>query len=238
MNVNTIITAQSFVNYTQAQIKCDNTAWAYKFNNSWNECWYWGGFNTVDSIAKTYVFDTNYLPAGAKLSFPIPVKTYQPQLFSSYILNTAIRPVNNTQGYIVGQRFIVGSSLTNTVLTFTADSNVKLPINYAVSFYGQTWIGNEAKAIFKLVPTVHANRTISQTYKAIMKFYTSQATINRSILPTIKAVFSGNSTLFANRYLIITCKMLNKGSIYIQPNCSVSWWIRKMYTWEDCQTWS
>ena len=238
MNVNTIITAQSFVNYTQAQIKCDNTAWAYKFNNSWNECWYWGGFNAVGNIAKNYVFDINYLPAGTKLSFPIPVKTYQPQLFSSYIFNTTSRLVNNTQGYIVGQKFIVGNSLTNTVLTFTADSNVKLPLSYAVSFYGQTWIGNEGKAIFKLVSTVNANRTISQIYKAIMKFYTNQATINRNILPTIKAVFSDNSTIFANRYIVCTCKMINKGSIYIQPNCSVSWWIRKMYTWEDCQTWS
>jgi hypothetical protein len=238
MNVNTIITAQSFVNYTQAQTKCDNTAWAYKFNNSWNECWYWGGFNSVGNIAKNYVFDTNYLPAGTKLSFPIPVKTYQPQLFSSYVINTTIRPVNNTQGYIVGQRFIIGNSLTNTVLTFTADSNVKLPINYAVSFYGQTWIGNEGRVIFKLIPFISAQRYISQTYKAIIKFYTSQATVNRSILPTIKAVVKGNSTMFANRYIVCTCKMINKGSVYIQPNCSVSWWIRKMYTWEDCQTWS
>jgi len=264
MNVNTIITAQSFVNYTKAQIKCDNTAWAYKFNNSWNECWYWGGFNAVGNIAKTYVFDTSYLPAGTKLSFPIPVKTYQPQLFSSYILNTAIRPVNNTQGYIVGQRFIVGNSLTNTVLTFTADSNVKLPLNYAVSFYGQTWIGNLVKLNVRFVAlNVNMTRMINQTYKAIMKFYISPK-INRSILPTIKAVFKGSSTMFANRYITLykgfwdllntwkdcqtwvdceICKnqapiLLFKGSVYIQPNCGVSWWIRKMYTWEDCQTWN
>ena len=238
MNVNTIITAQSFINYVESANKCDNTAWAYKFNNSWNECWYWGGYNVVSNVAKNYVFDINYLSAATKLSFPIPVKSYQPQLFSSYIANSTVRPVNNTQGYIVGQKFTVANSLTNAVLTFIADSNIKLSIPYAVSYYGQTWIGNLGKAIIKLVPIVNANRYISKTYKAIIKFYTSQATINRTVLPVIKAVFKGNSTVLADRYLICTAKMISKGSIYIQPNCSVSWWIRKMYTWEDCQTWS
>ena len=238
MNVNTIITAQSFFNYTKAQVKCDNTAWAYKFNNSWNECWYWGGYNAVGNIAKNYVFDVNYLPAGTKLSFPFPVKSYQPQLFSSYIANTTVRPVNNTQGYIVGQRFTLGQSITNTVLTFIADSNIKLPINYAVSFYGQTWVGLPSKIIFKFVATLNSIRTINQTYKVITKFYTSQATVNRAVFPVVKAVFKGNSTVFTNRYLVCNGKFINKGSIYIQPNCSVSWWIRKMYTWEDCQTWS
>ena len=268
MNVNTIMTAQSLTNYVNNTNKCDNTNWLYKFNNAWQSCWYWSSFNASVGVAKSYIFDVNYLPKGSALSFPIPVRSYQPQLFSSYVVNTTVRPVNNTDGYIVGQKFVVGNSLTNTVLTFIADPNIKLSLNNALSFYGQTWLGIPSTAIFKLTSTVNATRTINPNYDVIMKFYSS-ATVNRTILPTIKTVFSGNSTIFANRYIIwlkptvisfwaplntwencqiweTCCQvctnqtpiLLFKGSIYIQPNCSVSWWIRKMYTWKDCQIWS
>jgi len=237
MNVNTIMTAQSLTNYINNTNKCDNTNWLYKFNNAWQSCWYWNSFNASVGVAKSYIFDVNYLPKGSALSFPIPVRTYQPQLFSSYVVNNTVRPVNNTDGYIVGQKFVVANSLTNTVLTFIADPNIKLTLSNALSFYGQTWLGIPSTVIFKLTSTVNATRTINPNYDVIMKFY-SLATVNRNILPTIKTVFSGSSIVFANRYLIITCKMVLSGNVYIQPNCRMSFWSRKMDQWEQCDTWS
>lgn len=222
MNVNTIQATPSFTNYIHNELtnNCDPT------------------YNIVPVVAKSYLFDMGYAPANSKLCFPISVKTYQPQLFNTYITNTTPRSVNNTQGYIVGQKFTTGNSLTNVLITFTADPHVKLPLDYAISFYGQIWIGNMGHVIFRIEPTVDVERYIKPTCETVIKFYDSKIIRNRAIFPVMNTDFSGTTTMLVDRYVVITCRMIYNGTVYIPPNCKVSWWIRKMYVWEDCQTWS
>jgi len=129
--------------------KCANTAWKSKFSNSWKECEVWSGdkryYCLTDKIAQVYILDVDNLTTSSTFKFPLPVKSYEPDLFLSYRNNQAKRKTEGVKGYIVGNEFTTKENIQIKELKFYLTSDVKVPQSYvlnkfkitATSFYMQ-----------------------------------------------------------------------------------------------------
>ncbi|MBX0311083.1 MAG: hypothetical protein JHC31_04675 [Sulfurihydrogenibium sp.] len=237
MNINTIRTTLSFSDYVKEQVKCDNTAWIYKFTNSWSECDYWGGYISFSTIAQVYILDITYFPKGTKFKFPLPVKTYQPEVFSSYTFNEVRRPIDTVKDYIVGNNFTIGQDLNLTELKFYLTPDVKVPKSYvlnkykAVLLYNVSTISIYGYSSVSLLRYLNSNMQFSlntTAFTTALRYITLPANYSITITPTI----------YGNRYITSNANFSLYGSAYIQPNCKMSYWIRKFDSWRDCDTWS
>jgi hypothetical protein len=134
MNVNTIKLVSSLEELFD---KCFKTAWKHKFVNYWNECDTWCEYRKyyylADKIAQVYIIDTPYIKAGSILKFPLPVKTYEPDLFFSFHTNQVQRQIEGVKGYVVGDVFITKQDIYSKELKFYLTSDVKVPPQYILS---------------------------------------------------------------------------------------------------------
>jgi hypothetical protein len=141
MNINTIKTAPSFSDYDKEQVKCDNTAWGFKFDNSWEECSYWNSFNYFSVIAQVYIFDIAFFPKGFKFKFPLYVKSYNPELFLSHTINKVERHSINVKGFIVGKDFTLAQDLNSTEIKFYLNSDIKVSKSKVLNKYKGVFLG-------------------------------------------------------------------------------------------------
>jgi hypothetical protein len=237
MNINTTKTALSFTDYVNQQTKCDNTAWQTKFSNSWNECSYWGGYTYFSVIAQVYIFDIISFSKGTKLKFPLPVKSYNPELFLSYTFNKVERPTDYVKEYIVGSVFTLGQDLNSVEIKFYLTSDVKLPKSDILNKYKAIFLGTISDIPVYIYSSVNSLRYLNintnfslnaTAYTLSSRYINSPANYSFTIIPTI----------YDNRYLISNANFSLSGSGYIAPNCKMTYWIRKFDSWEDCDTWS
>jgi hypothetical protein len=237
MNVNTIKTVLLFTDYVSNQVKCDNTAWRLKFNNSWNECDYWGRYFYTSNLAQVYEFDVIYLPKETKFKFPLYVKSYNPELFSSYTFNKVERQTVNVKEFIVGNTFTLNQDVSNTTLRFYLTSDVKLSRFNVLNKYKLTFLGG----VFNI--SVYSMSSVN-----VVRYLTSLTKINLNTISTIEGIRYINSltnftfiiapTIYNDRYLTTNANFSLYGSVYIQPNCRTTYWARKFEAWRDCDTWS
>jgi hypothetical protein len=239
VNINTIKTALSFSDYVNQQVKCDNTAWQLKFTNSWNECDYWGGYAYFSIIAQVYIFDIIFLSKETKFKFPLPVKSYTPEIFSNYIFNKVERPTINVKEFIVGNTFTLGQDLNSTEIKFYLNSDVKLSKANVLNKYKVVYLGNVSTIPISvygydsvnvsryLNPTVNLSLNTT-TFATDLRYINSSANYKLTISPTINNY----------RHLIPNANFSLVGLITILPNCKKTYWSRKFNSWSDCGTWS
>lgn len=237
MNINTIKTALSFSDYVNQQTKCDNTAWELKFNNSWNECSYWGGYTYFSVIAQVYIFDIQQFQKGVMFKFPLPVKSYDPEIFSSYTFNKVERPTDYVKEYIVGSVFTLGQDLSSVEIKFYLTSDVKLPKENVLNKYKAVFLGNISTVSIYIYSSDNSLRYLNSNMQ-----FSLNTTTSTLVLRYIN-LFANNSitiipTIFDNRYLISNANFPLYSSAYIQSNCKMTYWIRKFDSWRDCNTWS
>jgi len=237
VNINTTKITLSFTDYVNQQIKCDTTAWAYKFYNSWNECDYWGAYNYFSVIAQVYEFDVIFMSKGTNFKFPIPVKSYNPELFSSFTFNKAERPAINVKDFIVGNMFILNQDINNTVLKFYLTSDVKLKKSNVLNKCKLTFLGAEFFISVYSLSSVNVIRYISPLAKINLNT-TASATELRYINLLANYNLTIQTNTYENRYINPTANLSLYSSIYIIPNCSATFWARKFEAWGDCNTWS
>jgi hypothetical protein len=237
MNINTIRTTLSFSDYIKEQVKCDNTAWAYKFTNSWNECDYWGGYNYFSVIAQVYIFDIIHFSKGAKLKFPLPVKSYNPELFSSFTFNKVERPTTNIKEYIIGNTFTLGQDLNSTELKFYLASDMKLPKSDVLNKYKIVFLGNVSTISIYGYSSVNLLRYLNSNMQFSLNTTASTTALRYINLPANYSI-TITPTIYSDRYITSIANFPVYGLTYIQPNCKMTYWIRKFDSWRDCNTWS
>jgi hypothetical protein len=237
MNINTTKLSLSFTDYVNQQVKCDNTAWQLKFNNSWNECDYWGGYNYFSVIAQVYEFDIIHLSKDTKFKFPLYVKSYSPELFSSFTFNRAERPTINVKDFIVGNIFTLNQDINNTVLKFYLNSDVKLSKSNVLNKYKLTFLGTEFFISVYSVSSVNVIRYINSPANLSLNTTISATELRYINLPANYSL-TITPTIYNDRYIISNANFSLYGSVYIQPNCSTTYWARKFEAWGDCNTWS
>jgi len=257
MNVNITKFSLSFTDYITEQVKCDNTAWQLKFNNSWNECDYWGGFTSFSIIAQVYEFDVVFLPKKTKFKFPLYVKSYNPEIFSSFTFNRAERPTINIKEFIVGNSFTLKQDINNTTLKFYLTSDVKLSKANVLNKYKLTFLGSIFSISIYSISSVNVIRYIKLPAKISLNAKALANEIRYIKLPAkislnakalaneiryINLIANFNPTIqtkpYENRYINSLANIPLYGSVYIMPNCNSTIWIRKFEAWGDCDTWS
>jgi hypothetical protein len=237
VNINTTKITLLFTDYINQQVKCDNTAWQLKFNNSWNECDYWGGYNYFSVIAQVYEFDIIHLSKDTKFKFPLYVKSYNPELFSSFTFNKVERPTINVKDFIVGNIFTLNQDINNTVLKFYLTSDVKLSKSNVLNKYKLTFLGEEFFISVYSVSNINVIRYINPLAKINLNTTASATELRYINLPANYNLTIQTNT-YENRYINPTTNLSLYGSIYIIPNCSTTYWARKFEAWGDCNTWS
>jgi hypothetical protein len=237
MNINTTKLSLLFTDYVNQQIKCDNTSWQLKFNNSWNECDYWGGYNYYSIIAQVYEFDVIYLSKDTKFKFPLYVKSYNPELFSSFTFNKTKRPTINVRNFIVGNIFTLNQDINNTILKFYLTSDVKLSKTNVLNKYKLTFLGGVFNISLYSVSSVNVIRYINSPAKINLNTITS-ATELRYISLSANYNLTIQTNAYENKYINPTANISLYSSVYIQPNCNATFWARKFEAWGDCDTWS
>lgn len=141
MNVNTIKLVSSLEDLFD---KCLKTAWKQKFVHYWNECDTWCEYRKyyflADKIAQVYIIDTPYIKKGSILKFPLPVKTYEPDLFFSFHTNEVQRQIEGVKSYVVGDVFITKQDIYFKELSFYLTSDVKVPQPYILNKYKRIYL--------------------------------------------------------------------------------------------------
>ncbi|MBX0310246.1 MAG: hypothetical protein JHC31_00315 [Sulfurihydrogenibium sp.] len=139
MNINTTKTVLSVSNYVEDNLRCKKSAWSYKFKNSWNECDTWcdyiNYFFFSNILSQVYIIDSEIIPKNKKLGFPLPVKTYDTELFSKVIFNKVERNTEGVKGYFVGTDFTVNQDIKPAYLSFYLNSDIKIPHEYVLNRY-------------------------------------------------------------------------------------------------------
>jgi hypothetical protein len=237
VNVNTIKTALSFTDYVSNQVKCDNTAWQLKFNNSWSECDYWGGYNYFSIVAQVYEFDVIQLPKGTKFKFPLYVKSYNPEIFSNYTFNKVERPTINVKEFIVGNIFTLNQDVNNTILKFYLTSDVKLSKSNILNKYKLIYLGSVFNISVYSISSVNVVRYINSPMLFSLNAFINDTEL-RYINSSLDFTFTIIPTVYNDRYLTTNANFSLYSSVYIQPNCRTTYWVRKFEAWRDCDTWS
>jgi hypothetical protein len=217
LNINTTKSTPSFVDYVIDEVKCDNTAWVYKFTTSWNDCNSWGA-NTYFSIkAQVYEFNIEFLPKDTKFKFLPYVKSYTPEMFSSFVFNRIERPAINVKDFIVGDTFTLNQDINNTTLKFYLSPDIKLT---------KSSVLNKYRVFFSRVLY-----SISIHGECITRGY-------RYINPSFNFSTKLQTNIYADRYINPFIDFSLYSLVYVYPNCKATYWSRKFNVWKDCNVWS
>jgi hypothetical protein len=216
MNINTTKTVLSVKDYLKDELKCQQSAWKYKFNNSWNECDTWCDYLNYyflsDVLAQVYIIDSPNIPKNKKIRFALPVKTYDVNAFASFVFNKVERTTEGVKDFIVGTTFTTNRDIKPAYLTFYLNPDVKIPKEYILNKY---------RAIF-------LNTTTNLPVYITTQFYVNRNLLTNGVIkPTSKVSF------IADRYLQILSniklsssvnlrKISNKGYIYLTTDLDIT----------------
>lgn len=143
MNINTTKTVLSVKDYVEDNVKCQKSSWQYKFNSSWNECDTWCDYINYyfmsNVLSQVYIIDSPHIPKGKKIGFAIPVKTYDTNLYSSFIFNKVERSASGVGDFLTGGAFTPNQDIQNAYLTFYLNPDVKIPHQYILNRYKATF---------------------------------------------------------------------------------------------------
>jgi hypothetical protein len=192
-------------------------------------------------IAQVYIINSDYIPKGSVIKFPLPVKTYTPQLFSSYSFNNIKRPTSDAFDYIVGTEFVLKDDVVGRELIFYLNSDVKVPKEYVLSKYRVIYLTPKA--------TIPVNMTIDKILAIRSHFvYTSAtATIPISINCDIQPVKRYALSITANINLSANAELFKYGFITVLGNIPVNVDAVLKYecccwdnidAWDDIDTWA
>jgi len=162
LNVNTI----KLVPYKEdLSDKCFATSWKKKFN-TWKDCNVWTEnsnqyYYSIDRIAQVYIIDAYYISRKAILKFPLPVKSYEPDLFLSVHINGVQRKTEGVKGYVVGDTFVVKNNLFHKELKFYLTSDTKIAPQYILSKYKTTVIGFDILLPVNIDTNLNMNRLLN-----------------------------------------------------------------------------
>jgi hypothetical protein len=169
--------------------------------------------------------------------FPLPVKSYDPEIFSSYTFNKVERPTDYVKEYIVGSVFTLGQDLNSAEIKFYLTSDVKLPKENVLNKYKAVFLGNISTVSIYIYSSVNSLRylNINTNFSLNATAYTLSS---RYINSPADYSFTITPTIYGNRYLISNANFPLQSSAYVQPNCKMTFWSRKFDAWRDCNTWS
>jgi hypothetical protein len=176
-------------------------------------------------------------PKRSKFKFPLPVKSYTPEIFSNYTFNKVERPTINIKEFIVGNSFTLKQDINNTTLKFYLTTDVKLTKANVLNKYKLTFLGSIFSISIYSISSVNVIRYIKSPVKISLN---AKALANE--IRYINLIANFNPTIqtkpYENRYINSLANIPLYGSVYIMPNCSSTIWIRKFEVWGDCDTWA
>jgi hypothetical protein len=188
-------------------------------------------------IAQVYIFDIYYLPKDTQFTFHLPVKSYTPEIFSTYNFNKAERQTINIKNYIVGDTFTLGKNLISDEIKFYLTSDVKVSKSDVLNKFKVVFLGHISTVPIYGRCSAIIIRHLSPTAKIHLDTIASVSTL-RAVNPTANLSITIKPTINNNKYISSNTNLSLVGSVKIEPNCEMTYWIRKFDTWRDCDTWS
>lgn len=196
---------------------CEKTAWKLKFKNYWGECDVWCSYAYyyfyANKIAQVYIIDAPFIPKGTIFYFPFYVKSYNPELFSSYTFNNEARNTQKDKDFIVGKTFITNQDITSGSLEFYLTSDIKVPRDYILNKY-RVFYTNVINNISVYVNI--DNITVLRYIQTPLQIKNINTTANCTVwtyLPKLNISLTTDTVIQDNRYNQATANFSSSSSV-------------------------